>query len=236
MLNFYEKAKTSTYYCVSLGRDYRGKLSADMSCERTPEIVGIGTVESVDTREPTETVAGNVGGVSPTVRSTISATTTEMVASTTFSATTLTVSSSTEERRTAPPAPSTTYVPPTTRPTVARTGNVVIMRTTPSPAPRPSQDQMQQHQPPRPPLVLGSPLYKSKSSEKDHIVVKDVLRQDNAVIIYWDTEATNILGFRVIYRLFGDSGFKQAPPLEASEREFKIKNVPSQVGSALFTN
>lgn len=60
-------------------------------------------------------------------------------------------------------------------------------------------------------------------------MVKDVLRQDNAVIIYWDTEATNILGFRVIYRLFGDNSFKQAPPLEASEREFKIKNVPSQV-------
>lgn len=71
-------------------------------------------------------------------------------------------------------------------------------------------------------------MYKSKSGDKD-IVVKDVLRQDNAVIIYWDTEAANILGFRVIYRLFGDNSFKQAPPLEASEREFKIKNVPSQV-------
>lgn len=76
--------------------------------------------------------------------------------------------------------------------------------------------------------MLGSPLYKSKSNEKD-IIVKDVVRQDNAVIIYWDTEATNILGFKVIYRLFGDNSFKQAPPLEVSEREFKIKNVPSQV-------
>lgn len=206
-----------------------------MSCDRTPEIIGIGTVESVDAREPTETVAGDVGGISPTMRSTIS--TTETVASTTFSATTLTVSSSSspssEGKKTPPTAPSTTYVPSTTiRPTVARTGNVVIMRTTPSP-PKQSQDQMQQQQQhqPRPPLVLGSPLYKSKSSDKD-IIVKDVLRQDNAVIIYWDTEATNILGFRVIYRLFGDSSFKQAPPLEASEREFKIKNVPSQVGKS----
>jgi hypothetical protein len=32
----------------------------------------------------------------------------------------------------------------------------------------------------------------------------------------------------VVYRLFGDKSFKQGPPLEASEREFKIKNVPSQ--------
>lgn len=28
--------------------------------------------------------------------------------------------------------------------------------------------------------------------------------------------------------MFGDKNFKQGPPLEASEREFKIKNVPSQ--------
>lgn len=31
----------------------------------------------------------------------------------------------------------------------------------------------------------------------------------------------------MVYRLFGDKSFKQGPPLEASEREFKIKNVPS---------
>lgn len=180
-------------------------------------------MESVDTREPTETIVGDIGTHLPSIRPTIS--TTELITSTMLSTTAVTVSSSTEQRRTAPPAPPSTFVP-TTRPTVARTGNVVVVRTTPS-SPKQSQEQMQQHQP-RPPLVLGSPLYKSKSNDKD-IVVKDVLRQDNAVIIYWDTEATNILGFRVIYRLFGDNSFKQAPPLEASEREFKIKNVPSQV-------
>lgn len=193
-----------------------------MDCERPSEIIGIGTVESVDTREPTETAVADIATHLPTVRPTTS--TTELITSTTLSTTTVTVSSTTEQRRTAPSVTST-YVP-TTRPTAARTGNVVVVRTTPSP-PKQSQEHMQQHQP-RPPLVLGSPLYKSKSNEKD-IVVKDVLRQDNAVIIYWDTEATNILGFRVIYRLFGDNSFKQAPPLEASEREFKIKNVPSQV-------
>lgn len=193
-----------------------------MICEKLPDIVGVGTVESVDAREPTETITGDNASISPTVHSTIA--TTEIITSTRPSTTIVTVSS-TEQKRTVPPAPHTTFVP-TSRPTAARTGNVVIMRTTPS-SPKHSQEQMQQHQP-RPPLVLGSPLYKSKSSEKD-IIVKDVLRQDNAVIIYWDTEASNILGFRVIYRLFGDNNFKQAPPLEASEREFKIKNVPSQV-------
>ncbi len=53
-------------------------------------------------------------------------------------------------------------------------------------------------------------------------------KQDNSVIIQWDSDTSNILGFRVVYRLFGDKSFKQGPPLEASEREFKIKNVPSQ--------
>lgn len=195
-------------------------MLTDMNCgERVPEIIGIGTVESVDTKEPTETAAeGDASSHLPTVRSTSS--TTELITSSTLSTTTVTLLSSTEQRKT---VPSSTYVP-TTRSTSARTGNVVVVRTTPTPS---KQLQEQMHQP-RPPLVLGSPLYKSKSSEKD-IIVKDVIRQDNAIIIYWDTDATNILGFRVIYRLFGDNSFKQAPPLEASEREFKIKNVPSQV-------
>ncbi|KOC59651.1 Carboxypeptidase N subunit 2 [Habropoda laboriosa] len=184
----------------------------EMTCERTPEIIGIGTVESVDTREPTGSI-GVVSSYNPTTRPSISVATV-----------TTTTLPSTELQSTDAPS-STTPRTITNRPTVARTGNVVIMRTTLSPV-KLAQDHLQQHQP-RPPLVLGSPLYKSKSSDKD-IIVKDVLRQDNAVIIYWDTETTNILGFKVIYRLFGDSSFKQAPPLEASEREFKIKNVPSQ--------
>lgn len=193
-----------------------------MTCERTPEIIGIGTVESVDTREPTgSAIVAN--GYNPTTRPSINLPTT--TATTTTVSTTALASSTTEFQKTETPF-STTPRTITNRPTVARTGNVVIMRTTPTP-PKQIQDQLQQHQP-RPPLVLGSPLYKSKFTDKD-IIVKDVLRQDNAVIIYWDTEATNILGFKVIYRLFGDSSFKQAPPLEASEREFKIKNVPSQV-------
>lgn len=48
------------------------------------------------------------------------------------------------------------------------------------------------------------------------------------MIIQWDSDTTNILGFRVVYRLFGDKSFKQGPPLESTEREFKIKNVPNQ--------
>ncbi|XP_031828498.1 leucine-rich repeat and fibronectin type-III domain-containing protein hattifattener [Nomia melanderi] len=192
----------------------------EMTCDRTPEIIGIGTVESVDTREPTGP-GGTGTGYSPPTRPSVAVST---VTSSTTTTTTELTPFTTEEKRIETPF-TTTLRSITSRPTAARTGNVVIMRTTPTP-PKHIQDQMQQHQP-RPPLVLGSPLYKAKSNEKD-IIVKDVLRQDNAVVIYWDTEASNILGFKVIYRLFGENSFKQAPPLEASEREFKIKNVPSQ--------
>lgn len=218
-----------------------------MTCERTPEIIGIGTVESVDTKpEPEDTgsaIATNSYDPTPSrpsiinhVSTTVVATTTSTTISTTTTPAAAAASSTTEFQRAETSSSNTPRTVVTNRPTVARTGNVVIMRTTLSP-PKQIQDQLQQQQQqhqPRPPLVLGSPLYKSKFHDKDTtIVVKDVLRQDNAVIIYWDTEATDILGFKVIYRLFGDNSFKQAPPLEASEREFKIKNVPSQV--RLFT-
>ncbi|XP_071537881.1 uncharacterized protein haf isoform X5 [Panulirus ornatus] len=60
------------------------------------------------------------------------------------------------------------------------------------------------------------------------VIVQDAYRKDNSVIIQWDSEVSNILGFRVVYRLFGEKNFKLGPPLAASEREFKIKNVPTQ--------
>lgn len=85
----------------------------------------------------------------------------------------------------------------------------------------------------RPALVMGggsSSFHSSKSKldAANEVQVKNAFRQDSSVIIQWDSETTNILGFRVVYRLFGDKSFKQGPPLEASEREFKIKNVPAQ--------
>lgn len=80
----------------------------------------------------------------------------------------------------------------------------------------------------RPPLIMSYPS-KTKVDDSNEVVVKNAFRQDSSVIIQWSSDTANILGFRVVYRLFGDKSFKQGPPLEASEREFKIKNVPSQV-------
>ncbi|KAG5876072.1 hypothetical protein JTB14_011556 [Gonioctena quinquepunctata] len=79
----------------------------------------------------------------------------------------------------------------------------------------------------KPSMVVGFPP-RNKADESREVLVRNAFRQDNSVIIQWGSDTANILGFRVVYRLFGDKSFKQGPPLEASEREFKIKNVPSQ--------
>ncbi|BFF95360.1 leucine-rich repeat and fibronectin type-III domain-containing protein 2 [Drosophila madeirensis] len=85
------------------------------------------------------------------------------------------------------------------------------------------------HKPQRPPLVLGYPPQRgTRIDDANEVQVKHAFRQDSSVIIQWDSDTANILGFRVVYRLFGEKAFKQGPPLEASEREFKIKNVPAQ--------
>ncbi|KAL3281424.1 hypothetical protein HHI36_004632 [Cryptolaemus montrouzieri] len=78
------------------------------------------------------------------------------------------------------------------------------------------------------PSLVKNYAHRNKADETKEVLVKSAFRQDNSVIIQWGSDTANILGFRVVYRLFGDKSFKQGPPLEASEREFKIKNVPSQ--------
>ena len=63
----------------------------------------------------------------------------------------------------------------------------------------------------------------------EDVIIRDAFKEENSIVIKWDSETLNILGFRVIYRLFGTPQFKQGPPLAPSEREFKIKNVPDSV-------
>ncbi|KAG8231943.1 hypothetical protein J437_LFUL011412 [Ladona fulva] len=65
------------------------------------------------------------------------------------------------------------------------------------------------------------------------LIVQSIARQDNSVIIRWEPAnkghgGTRSSGYRVIYRLFGESTFRRGPPLEPTEREFRIKNVPLQ--------
>ena len=64
---------------------------------------------------------------------------------------------------------------------------------------------------------------------RKNFICRDAYKEDNSIVIKWDTDTSNILGFRIVYRLFGKPEFKQGPPLAPSEREFRIKNVPSNV-------
>lgn len=94
--------------------------------------------------------------------------------------------------------------------------------------------QDQQEPRPRPSNIVMRPDTSSLQSDAlvgnlipDEVIVRDAYKEDNSIVIKWDTDTSNILGFRIVYRLFGKPEFKQGPPLAPSEREFRIKNVPS---------
>ncbi|XP_022196682.2 leucine-rich repeat and fibronectin type III domain-containing protein 1-like protein [Nilaparvata lugens] len=164
---------------------------------------------------------------STTELTTTTSTTTTTTTTTTTPRTTVTTQSSTSPQRTmmtyrttpstttTSTTTTTTPAPPTSRfvPTTRRS-NIILPRTTSNPWPQQ-----------RPHMAMAFP---SAARPVQEVLVRSAHRLDNSVIIQWDSETANILGFRVVYRLFGDKSFKQGPPLEASEREFKIKNVPSQ--------
>ena len=69
------------------------------------------------------------------------------------------------------------------------------------------------------------------STSAEEVIVREAYKEDNLIVIKWESETSNILGFRVVYRLFGKPEFKQGPPLGPSEREFRIKNVPANVSN-----
>ncbi|XP_061707549.1 vasorin [Cydia pomonella] len=147
----------------------------------------------------------------------ISQTTSTTARSTTTSTTTTTTTAATSPV-------TTTSSEATSKAPVTTTG---ASRPRLPPAVRPASPTWRHAPHQRPPLVMNFPQ-KPKVDDSNEVIVKNAYRQDNSVIIQWDSDVANILGFRVVYRLFGDKSFKQGPPLEASEREFKIKNVPSQ--------
>uniref|UniRef100_A0A8D8UUS9 Leucine-rich repeats and immunoglobulin-like domains protein 3 n=3 Tax=Cacopsylla melanoneura TaxID=428564 RepID=A0A8D8UUS9_9HEMI len=198
----------------------------ELTCESESEpvlseSVGVGTVQAQDIDLDTPPSNGpdvplEVAYIEPPTRPPPS-TTTQRVRTTPTTTTTTTEPPSppTEPPTTTTRRPSTTLPPVTTTkfvPTTKR-GNMLT---------RPTTSWTTQ----RPPLVLGSGYPRTTPAQE--VLVKSAHRHDNSVVIQWDSQTSNILGFRVVYRLFGDKTFKQGPPLEASEREFKIKNVPPQ--------
>ncbi|KAL0273697.1 UNVERIFIED_CONTAM: hypothetical protein PYX00_006318 [Menopon gallinae] len=142
--------------------------------------------------------------------------------STTTSSTTVPTTPSTTTETTSTTSTTTTQPPPP--PTTAST----TMKITRKPLGGNKSTSSPWRNGQRPPIVMAYPPRTRPIDEDREVMVRSAYRQDNSVIIQWDSDTANILGFRVVYRLFGDKAFKQGPPLEASEREFKIKNVPSQ--------
>lgn len=192
----------------------------ELACVKK-EPIGIATVVTTDLDDvsladtiPKATTASTTTTKEPSSTSTISTSTT-----------TTSVTSSTSKvtsKATASTKPSTVTVTSTTTSSAKPQKTQNIVKSTV----HPWRSNGNTHQ--RPSLVMGYPNRKN-AEESTEVIVKNAFRQDNSVIIQWSSETANILGFRVVYRLFGDKSFKQGPPLEASEREFKIKNVPSQV-------
>lgn len=195
----------------------------ELACVKK-EPIGIATVVTTDLDEVSlgETIP-KATTKQPSSTSTTTTTTTAATSSSVTTSVTSSTSKVTSKATTASTKPSTattatsSTTPSTTKPALAAKSTVHPWRNNASPHQRPS-------------LVMGYPNRKT-AEETMEVIVKNAFRQDNAVIIQWSSETANILGFRVVYRLFGDKSFKQGPPLEASEREFKIKNVPSQVNN-----
>ena len=86
------------------------------------------------------------------------------------------------------------------------------------------------------PRTSSNSLGAASTSAAEEVIVREAYKEDNLIVIKWDSETSNILGFRVVYRLFGKPEFKQGPPLGPSEREFRIKNVPANVCVNKFQN
>lgn len=187
--------------------------------------------------EPSELVCEQESTIAPIVHSVapieinnwkISETTTTSTTTTTTTQApteTSTVSSSRPVTTSSSEAPSKPTSPQDMSTTTAKSSRI--------PSVRPAAPTWRHAPHQRPPLVMNFAQQKPKLDDTNEVIVKNAYRQDNSVIIQWDSDVANILGFRVVYRLFGDKTFKQGPPLEASEREFKIKNVPSQVREPL---
>lgn len=191
----------------------------ELSCKTPSEPVGVATVVNEDLEDVSlqESVPA-VKSASTSTTSTSSATS----SSTPSSTSTATSSSTSANATTFSTVSTTTTVKVTTgvSSTTTKSSRPGVSKSTPPP--------WKQHNSSKPSLVMGYPN-RNRGDESNEVIVKNAFRQDSSVIIQWGSETANILGFRVVYRLFGDKSFKQGPPLEASEREFKIKNVPSQV-------
>jgi len=82
----------------------------------------------------------------------------------------------------------------------------------------------EQGRPPIPPNLIFA------ERPSDNIALKEIDRSGDFVTLHWESSKHSAsTGFRIIYRMFGEDTFRHGPPLAATEREYRIKNIPSNV-------
>ncbi|ODN03878.1 Leucine-rich repeats and immunoglobulin-like domains protein 2 [Orchesella cincta] len=76
--------------------------------------------------------------------------------------------------------------------------------------------------------AMGSPRSPSLifADIKSDIVIRDIQRTTDSVMLRWESMGKQLAGYRIIYRLFGEEAFRHGPPLAPTEREYRIKHVP----------
>ncbi|XP_076304312.1 uncharacterized protein LOC143222148 isoform X2 [Tachypleus tridentatus] len=68
---------------------------------------------------------------------------------------------------------------------------------------------------------------KIPDSVREEVKILDVFRTGNSIMVEWDSNSSNLLGFQVVYRVFGEEQFTQSPSLVASQRQYAIPSVPT---------
>ncbi|XP_022241874.1 vasorin-like [Limulus polyphemus] len=61
----------------------------------------------------------------------------------------------------------------------------------------------------------------------EEVKIRDAFRTGNSIMVEWDSNSSNLLGFQVVYRVFGEEQFTRGPSLVASQRQYAIPNVPT---------
>ncbi|XP_067125591.1 uncharacterized protein [Centruroides vittatus] len=63
--------------------------------------------------------------------------------------------------------------------------------------------------------------------EDEEVQVVDVYRSGSRIAVEWESISDNLLGFKVIYRKFGEDEFRAGPALPKTQKRFELENVPS---------
>ncbi|CAG0879191.1 unnamed protein product [Cyprideis torosa] len=149
-------------------------------------------------------------------------TTTQPPSTTTTASVTMTTPTTTTERQVEPVVPATPTPYLRRRPTFSPKTPIL-----PEGIPRrrlPLDGGDFHHLPPRPNILTR--YDKQADYMVEELLVTEAFREDSSIVIQWDALLQNVPGYRVVYRRFGAGTFTLCPPLAATEREYRIHNVP----------